>query len=415
MNKGLYAAAIIMSPLILIVDVVLAHSGKFGDTSSVVIIAPQIVALTTLAIATRLLWLSSRVSHSTGCENRIEDRTVRSYSIWDDYKGTYYAINAPWQLELRNRSGSRDERKVYRQYLAAHKRRYLTNSGVRQTIYIFTADSIKRYPGQLDRFAQFFSDLKVFAGDGWPTIADRVRVVLVNGESKEARYTGTLFSGQNFGEGGGPYKSIVYVDAYGFITPHGVPDRVLISQDDRIFDSAKRYYDEIKSGALTTECKLADWLPQQIKEMRERCSAIGEFKAFSVFISYSNKDLEDCLKLKKLLEANGLNPWTDKDMSGGTGWRQQLDVKIGEATCGIFLNSKDALRSNWSKAEAAQLTRGDENRLLVVRLDKSPLLETLAHIQVSSMLQGWDGNLEDPRALALVNDVEKYLDQKGYL
>jgi hypothetical protein len=351
--------------------------------------------------------------HSTDWETEIVgDRKVRSYAIWDHYAGTYYAINAPWQLELQNRLGSREERKVYRQFLATHKRRYLSNEGVKKALYIFTAGSLNRHPRQLDRFAQFFSDLKVWAQDDWDTIADKISVVVVNGQSK-GRYTGTMFSGMYRGKERTQYKSVVYVDAYGFMNRDSIPDKALISWNDRIFESAERYYDEIKNSPSTVEQGLADWLGQHTNDMTKRGESVKGFKALNVFISYCREDLVNCVSLRNLLETNGLNPWIDMDIHPGEKWRDRVIAKLGKATCGILLNSANSLESQWCQLEAVKLA--ERNRLLATMLDNSRLMETIDRIQVLPTLQDWDGSLEDPAALALVNDVEGFLHQKRYL
>jgi hypothetical protein len=72
-----------------------------------------------------------------------------------------------------------------------------------------------------------------------------------------------------------------------------------------------------------------------------------------IFVSYARKDWAVARALVELLQASGYSVWWDKDLLGGSGFREQIGEKLRDCKAVIAIWSAEAARSDWVRGEAA--------------------------------------------------------------
>ena len=121
-----------------------------------------------------------------------------------------------------------------------------------------------------------------------------------------------------------------------------------------------------------------------------------------VFISYARKDWAIAKALVDLLQAKGYAVWWDKDLIGGSGFREQIRERLMAAKVVLVIWSPDAIRSDWVRGEASH------------GLETGKLLSTkvpwLAYDQLST-----DFSSQQTVNVKEVGDVTRVLDAKGIL
>jgi hypothetical protein len=109
-----------------------------------------------------------------------------------------------------------------------------------------------------------------------------------------------------------------------------------------------------------------------------------------IFISYSRRDSSVVQALATALGEKGLSVWVDKSgIQEGDAYDTQIEDAIAQTRVVIVLWSKNSVRSQWVRAEAAYAL--SKQKLLPVSIDRTdPPLQFL-HIQAVDF-EGWQGD-----------------------
>lgn len=114
-----------------------------------------------------------------------------------------------------------------------------------------------------------------------------------------------------------------------------------------------------------------------------------------VFVSYKREDQPRVAEIVKALEESGFSVWWDHSLSGGTSWREQIQIALDAAKCVIVVWTHESIgpAGDFVRDEASHAKR---RRVLVpVLLDKvSP---PLGFMEIQAIdLSNWDKNSRDP-------------------
>lgn len=111
----------------------------------------------------------------------------------------------------------------------------------------------------------------------------------------------------------------------------------------------------------------------------------------SVFISYAREDRQTAQALAKLIEAQGLDVWWDRELVPGEAYADIIEGELDQAMAVIVLWSQHSRNSYWVRDEAA--VGRDRNRLVPIQLDEK--LPPLGFRQIHTAdLSRWDGQNE---------------------
>jgi hypothetical protein len=124
------------------------------------------------------------------------------------------------------------------------------------------------------------------------------------------------------------------------------------------------------------------------------------------FISYKREDEVRVSRLAKALEKSGVKVWWDPELERGENWHDELEKRLGEASCVIVCWSLGSVgeAGNFVRDEAR---RGMKAGILVpVMLDKKiPLPLGFGEVQTID-LSSWKGSVRDPFFQDLVAAVK---------
>jgi acyl carrier protein len=107
-----------------------------------------------------------------------------------------------------------------------------------------------------------------------------------------------------------------------------------------------------------------------------------------VFISYARSDREKARLLAETLQQEGLSIWWDPQIPPGQTFDAVIEEAIDTAQCVIVLWSKNSVRSDWVKTEAAEGKR--RNILIPVLLDEVKIPLEFRRIQTADLMN-WKG------------------------
>lgn len=107
-----------------------------------------------------------------------------------------------------------------------------------------------------------------------------------------------------------------------------------------------------------------------------------------VFISYSSADRERAHKVASSLEAHGWTVWWDRKLIVGQAYDQAIERELEIARCVVVLWSKEAIRSDWVKNEAAFAAERDV--LVPALIDNVKLPLEFRRKQTADLIN-WDG------------------------
>jgi hypothetical protein len=128
-----------------------------------------------------------------------------------------------------------------------------------------------------------------------------------------------------------------------------------------------------------------------------------------IFLSYSRRDSSTVQALATALAARGLSVWVDRSgIEEGDAYDTQIENAIAQTRVVIVLWSKNSVKSQWVRAEAAYAL--GKRKLLPISIDRcDPPLQFL-HIQTIDF-EGWHGG--DGEAFdRLMAALEKRLDRQ---
>jgi hypothetical protein len=129
-----------------------------------------------------------------------------------------------------------------------------------------------------------------------------------------------------------------------------------------------------------------------------------------IFLSYSRRDSATVQALASALGEKGFSVWVDRSgIEEGDAYDTQIEDAIAQTRVVIVLWSKNSVRSQWVRAEAAYAL--GKHKLLPVSIDRTdPPLQFL-HIQAIDFAD-WRGSSEDAAFARLVSALSKRLDRQ---
>jgi len=124
-----------------------------------------------------------------------------------------------------------------------------------------------------------------------------------------------------------------------------------------------------------------------------------------VFISYARSDREKARLFAETLQQEGLSIWWDPEIPPGQTFDAVIEDAIDRAQCVIVLWSKNSVRSDWVKTEAAEGKR--RNILIPVLLDEVKIPLEFRRIQTADLMN-WKGERttqEYQKLLIAIQDI----------
>jgi len=121
-----------------------------------------------------------------------------------------------------------------------------------------------------------------------------------------------------------------------------------------------------------------------------------------IFLSYSRVDRDKAEQIAHALEAEGFEVWWDKVLRAGETYDEVTEGMLRDSKVVVVLWSQESVKSKWVRAEA---TLGQRSSAVVPaqieECDRPIMFELLQ----TADLVGWDGDREDPRWRAFVEDI----------
>ncbi len=129
-----------------------------------------------------------------------------------------------------------------------------------------------------------------------------------------------------------------------------------------------------------------------------------------IFLSYSRRDSDTVQALAKALSERGLVVWIDRSgIEEGDAYDTQIEDAIAQTRVVIVLWSKNSVKSQWVRAEAAYAL--GKHKLLPISIDRTdPPLQFL-HIQTIDF-DGWQGGSDGEAFARLLAALSKRLDRQ---
>ena len=125
-----------------------------------------------------------------------------------------------------------------------------------------------------------------------------------------------------------------------------------------------------------------------------------------IFVSYASADRARAARLADTLTQAGYTVWWDRTIPPGRVFDEVIQEAIDAARCMIVLWSRESVRSNWVKTEAAEgAARG---MLLPALLDDAELPIEFRRIQAARLVD-WNGDTDDAQYRQLLGAVVQLL------
>ena len=122
-----------------------------------------------------------------------------------------------------------------------------------------------------------------------------------------------------------------------------------------------------------------------------------------IFVSYANPDRPRVETLVRALHQRGWKIWWDRSIIPGRAFDEVIEQALDASECLIVVWSKDSVRSQWVKTEAAEGVR--RGILVPVLFDDVTMPLEFRRIQAARLVD-WDGRLDHPDFERLVEAVE---------
>lgn len=125
-----------------------------------------------------------------------------------------------------------------------------------------------------------------------------------------------------------------------------------------------------------------------------------------IFVSYASADREHAARLAGTLTRAGYEVWWDRTIPPGRVFDEVIQEAIVAARCMLVLWSRESVKSNWVKTEAAE---GAARGMLVPVLieDVAPPIE-FKRIQAANLTR-WEGNTDDAQYRQLKDAIARLL------
>ncbi len=125
-----------------------------------------------------------------------------------------------------------------------------------------------------------------------------------------------------------------------------------------------------------------------------------------LFISYAREDRDTAQALARALEAQGLDAWWDRELTGGGDFAQEIALQLKAATLVLVLWSEHAVASEFVRDESARAR--DAKKLLPVRITEVELPLGFGTLNTLDLLD-WRGDDEEEGFVDLLAQVRARL------
>lgn len=125
-----------------------------------------------------------------------------------------------------------------------------------------------------------------------------------------------------------------------------------------------------------------------------------------IFLSYNRDDQAVARRFANAFESQNFKVWWDTTLRTGEAYDEVTEAALRSAEAVVVLWSKKSVVSRWVRAEALLAYR---NKTLVPCMIEPCERPIMFELTQSAEIYGWNGNLSDPRWLALLADVNAML------
>lgn len=129
-----------------------------------------------------------------------------------------------------------------------------------------------------------------------------------------------------------------------------------------------------------------------------------------LFISYAREDRDTALALAQVLQAEGIDVWWDRELTGGGDFAAEIERHLRASPVAIVLWSAASVLSDFVRDESSRAR--DMGKLLPVRIAEVELPLGFGTLHTLDLL-GWDGDADDEACRALVAQVRQRLAAAG--
>jgi len=127
----------------------------------------------------------------------------------------------------------------------------------------------------------------------------------------------------------------------------------------------------------------------------------GDFMA-DIFLSYSRVDRDKAEQVAQALQAEGFEVWWDKVLRAGQTYDEVTEGMLRDSKVVVVLWSEESVKSKWVRAEA---TLGQRTSVVVPAMIEECDRPIMFELLQTADLVGWDGDRDDSRWRAFVEDI----------
>ncbi len=128
-----------------------------------------------------------------------------------------------------------------------------------------------------------------------------------------------------------------------------------------------------------------------------------------VVLSYASQDVDRVKPLIEVLESQRWSVWWDYRIRIGRTFDEVIEEELTNAKCILVLWSKESIKSDWVKSEAAE---GKKRHILAPALIDEVTIPLEFRRTETAKLYDWDGDLHHPELQLLLNAVAEIIGQK---
>ncbi|MCK5420775.1 MAG: toll/interleukin-1 receptor domain-containing protein, partial [Deltaproteobacteria bacterium] len=216
-----------------------------------------------------------------------------------------------------------------------------------------------------------------------------------------------LYYKDNYSEAIAAWNDVLTIDAQNATAKDGIKkaQKEIIRN---LNDSARQLYDDEKySEAIDKWSEVLNLDPNN-KKANDGMNIAKEKTIYSsdIFLSYKSEDKEKAQVIAKAIEQKGHSVWWARKFPPGKNFDDVIEEKLDAAQCVIVLWSKNSVKSEWVKEEAAE----GYNRGILIPVLIDDILPPLGfrRLQTAKLID-WNGELSHPEFDLLFKSVANIL------